>query len=986
MSSTGARKKRTPFDIAIESLRDTNNADIENMKKFSAESSPIAGQAGGASTNSATPGGSFLNIAGQTPMLGAIAFNPVDVQIDSNGRINITPGAVAPSDYSTYVLMTGTGTPDNLNFIDGAANNGQLLYLQGTAAQVLTIKHAEIGTISNIVGTTTVTVTTSAAHGLTTGETVDISGTTNFNIQNATITVTGGTTFTYAATGSATPETSGSFQNGNVVTSDGSDIILDGTTASLAVPWIALLFDPTVIANGGWRVQFGAGSGGTGLTEPVILGINTLTPQTSPTVTPIAWNTKNPQHITIDRNITFSFTNLPTSGSYEGILVIIDIDGTGGFDTPIWPASVTNPPTVSTVANTRTSVMLYTIDGGTTVTHATSVGSSTGGTLLSNLTIDVTKDWAAQGVSNFGNLTGVTGIDLDGVSATIEGVVNLQFFQTAHSINSLSGEMDFQVASTDFFRFIAGGAEIARFEDIATVLSLDMKLHAIKNVKHIDFDTAASETFPNTAVAIGYDTTANELRYNVENLGTHNWSVNGVPEVEIAANNMTFRDGYQVIFNPDSTNAGLNVGLLVGDTSAPENGDIYYNSTTNKFVFRENGAFVGLGATPNAIVQLDSNVTVTDAGSGLITMTVDGTQRYSIQATRADYANIPVFGVTALSFFDTVDVASATVLTQNQTDFTFNVPVNTDTYQFEFNSVIGFSVDLLQTRIFSNTPNTVSATLSLFRDDPSPTANDALGDIDFDGRDSAANFTTYASFVAGIESPTSGSEVGRMSTQLQNGGLLELSNRSEIGKFTVFRTSSVATDTATLNLAKTDATPLIDEDISQINFQLIDTGVTTTYAGILAEMSEVTDSGRLNLQVRVNNSSLTNSIVLEGDDDIAARSYMTVNAKIDSGLLFGAENAAGGSFKIAPDSSAGAGVELGLVVQDNTSFTVGTLGTVAIPSTTTAPGTAAVADTRFGTHKGALGLQDTGSGSIILFARQADGNWASVALARDTLV
>ena len=590
MSSTGARKKRTPFDIAIESLRDTNSADIERMKMFSAESSPISGQVGGASTNSATPGGSFLNIAGQTPMLGAIAFNPVDVAINSSGRIDITPGATAPSDYSSYVLMVGAGTPDDLNFIDGAANNGQLLYLQGTATQILTIKHATIGVASNIVGTTTVTVTTSTAHGLTTGNKVDISSTTNFNIQNASITVTGGTTFTYSATGSATPE-SGFFQNGNVVTSDGSDIILDGTKATNAVPWIALLFDPTVIAGGAWRVQFGAGATGGGLTEPIILGINTLTPQTSPTVTPIAWNTKNPQHIIIDRNITFSFTDLPSTGSYEGILVIIDINGTGGFDTPIWPSSVANPPTVPTTANTRTSVMLYTIDGGTTVTHATSVGSSSSGgtTTLSGLTIDVTKDWDAKGISNFGALSGVTSIDLDGVAATIQGIANLDFFQSNHSINSISGEMDFQVASTDFFRFIAGGNEIARFEDIATVLSLDMKKHAIKNIKDIFFDTAASFSGGAAQPTIGYDLASTEMRLNVPTLNNFSFTVNNVQQMFLDNGNMTFRDGFLAIFNPNTTNAGVNVGLIIGDPSATNNADLWYNSSTNKLRTKENG-------------------------------------------------------------------------------------------------------------------------------------------------------------------------------------------------------------------------------------------------------------------------------------------------------------------------------------------------------------------------------------------------------------
>lgn len=515
MSSTGVRKKRTPFDIAIESLRDTNNADIEAMKRFSGESSPISGQAGGASTNSATPGGSFLNIAGQTPMLGAIAFNPVDVIIDSNGRIGITPGADAPSNYSTYVLMTGAGTPDDLNFIDGAANNGQLLYLQGTAAQVLTIKHAKIGTISSIVGTTTVTVVTSATHNLTTGNKVDISGTTNFNIQNATITVTGGTTFTYSATGSGTAETSGTFQNGNIVTSDGIDTILDGTKATNAVPWIALLFDPTITAFGAWRVQFGAGVGG--LTEPIILTPNTITPQTLPTKSTIDWS-KNPNVIALDRAVEFEFSNLPITGKYEGVLVIIDIGSTVGFASPIWPASVTNPPTISIIANTRTSVMLYTINAGTTVTHATSVGSSSSGgtTTLSGLTIDVNKNWEAQGISNFGSLTGVTGIDLDGVAATIQGIANLTFFQANHSINSLSGIIQIAVATTDSIRFVAGGTEIARFtEQTAGVYRLNMADHAIDAVKDISFDVNASFSGAGSTPTIGYNNTTARLLINM---------------------------------------------------------------------------------------------------------------------------------------------------------------------------------------------------------------------------------------------------------------------------------------------------------------------------------------------------------------------------------------------------------------------------------------------------------------------------------------
>ena len=76
--------------------------------------------------------------------------------------------------------------------------------------------------------------------------------------------------------------------------------------------------------------------------------------------------------------------------------------------------------------------------------------------------------------------------------------------------------------------------------------------------------------------------------------------------------------------------------------------------------------------------------------------------------------------------------------------------------------------------------------------------------------------------------------------------------------------------------------------------------------------------------------------------------------------------------------------EIGYLVTNDTG-SAGSEGTVQIPTTTSAPGTAAVADSRFGAYHGAMGVQDTGSGSISLFVRQTDGKWAGVSLARDTL-
>ena len=53
---------------------------------------------------------------------------------------------------------------------------------------------------------------------------------------------------------------------------------------------------------------------------------------------------------------------------------------------------------------------------------------------------------------------------------------------------------------------------------------------------------------------------------------------------------ISFPDGVRQTFNPDGTAPGLNVGANAGDPSTPSNGDIWYNSTSNKFRCRENAA------------------------------------------------------------------------------------------------------------------------------------------------------------------------------------------------------------------------------------------------------------------------------------------------------------------------------------------------------------------------------------------------------------
>lgn len=61
---------------------------------------------------------------------------------------------------------------------------------------------------------------------------------------------------------------------------------------------------------------------------------------------------------------------------------------------------------------------------------------------------------------------------------------------------------------------------------------------------------------------------------------------------------ITFPDGVRQTFNPDATNAGINVGAVAGDPSAPSNGDLWYDSTANELTARINGVNTPLvGAT-----------------------------------------------------------------------------------------------------------------------------------------------------------------------------------------------------------------------------------------------------------------------------------------------------------------------------------------------------------------------------------------------------
>lgn len=188
------------------------------------------------------------------------------------------------------------------------------------------------------------------------------------------------------------------------------------------------------------------------------------------------------------------------------------------------------------------------------------------------------------------------------------------------------------------------------------------------------------------------------------------------------------------------------------------------DATTKKFV--DDKTFIADGNT---------RATVLNTGPSFIVL-LNNIQKLSLQNTRMDFAALDLHGITQLNFQEDSIPASPTniaSLTPSLTGLLLNIFSTSDVYDIKFNNVEAFHVDNLRTRISSTTPNTLSAAITLFRDDPSPATNDALGDINFDGKDSAGNITTYADIIAGIVVPTTNIEEGRLTFRLQNSGSIQ---------------------------------------------------------------------------------------------------------------------------------------------------------------------------------------------------------------------
>ncbi len=289
------------------------------------------------------------------------------------------------------------------------------------------------------------------------------------------------------------------------------------------------------------------------------LGFSGSTAQvTTDSATPLQFRTGSNSGLFLNTNGTIGFNlTSATSGNVDfrqlanGDTIInmrraTDTSPTGNFQTfqnaagtSLWTVDITGSLTAGTIPAARVSSgTIAAANGGTGI----DTSGSTGVLRVSSGT------WSAN--AGISHLAASTSADLRGVITDETGTGAAVFAggnigaATATSLNGLT------ITSSTGTLTITNG-KTASFSNSITFAGTD----------------STTMTFPATS-----DTVAG--------VGTAN----------------SWGDGIKQTFNPNGTNAGINVGSVAGDPSTPVNGDLWYDSTANELTARINGANVALGS------------------------------------------------------------------------------------------------------------------------------------------------------------------------------------------------------------------------------------------------------------------------------------------------------------------------------------------------------------------------------------------------------
>lgn len=240
------------------------------------------------------------------------------------------------------------------------------------------------------------------------------------------------------------------------------------------------------------------------------------------------------------------------------------------------------------------------------------------------------SDWKGNDFTNFGTI-----ID-EGTFVSTGGAINLLNDRGIHWDNS---------TQTNFHSlgFITNTFEIALDNSSAYLFSsssLDVITKAIVGVTNLTL--SGNVNFGSATMSIKRDSDTMEFEvpdssgeYKLHfggisqylfTQGLANWngnSLSGLLNVTLSGN-INFPAGIRQTFNPNATTAGLNVGLVSSEPTGAK-GDMYYNSSNDKFrvfedtAWRDMGDVVGAASsTDNAIVRFDGVTGAIIQNSGVV--------------------------------------------------------------------------------------------------------------------------------------------------------------------------------------------------------------------------------------------------------------------------------------------------------------------------------------------------------------------------------
>jgi len=342
----------------------------------------------------------------------------------------------------------------------------------------------------------------------------------------------------------------------------------------------------------------------------------------------------------------FARTEPAATGTYITTGNLTDITGTGTLTSGATGAGFTLALSTSTITGT-----LPASKGGTGLTSlgtgvATALGvnvGSVGAPVLFN---------GAGGTPSSLVLTNATGLSGSSVSGGTFGAVNGSALTALNATNIASGTLDAArlpataqlttgTLALNGFGSVTGTLAAARIADLsATYLTVAA---AAAGYQPLDADLTAIAALGGTSTqyyrsgagawsAVTYGTglsfsggvltpELNGATGSTDNVilradGTGTKTVQGGGVLTLSdAGALGFPDGVSQVFNPNATNAGLNVGSYAGDPSTPANGDLWYDSTANELTARINGANIAIGGASLGANTFTGAQLVTVAGA-----------------------------------------------------------------------------------------------------------------------------------------------------------------------------------------------------------------------------------------------------------------------------------------------------------------------------------------------------------------------------------